>query len=99
MWPRKKKQETTHKTDNVYSLMNEELERMHQLMQSSLGNASKDNVNIFYRRIQDLQDKMVEALEKQPLHADTLKDIQDTLTDTILLGGPTDSNNNGGNDG
>jgi len=90
------------KVDNVYDLLNAELERLHKRVEDCAncgGKSAEANAQAYFNRLCLIQDGVIKALEKQPLHADTLKDIQDTLTDTILLGDPTDSNNNGGNDG
>lgn len=81
----KKKQSTKKPQDNIYTVLNAELARMHSLIQSSLAN-SGENVNIFYTRIKDIQDAILEALEKQPSHHNEIVDLQETVSELILLG-------------
>lgn len=73
------------KQDNVYSVLNKELERLHSLFNSAFKERNENNVSIFWGRIKSLQDALLEALEKQPAHSQDIKDLQDTVAEILLL--------------
>lgn len=73
-------------TDNAYSVLNKELERLHTLFTYAYKNGqSKDNLNIYWSRIKELQEALFLALEKQPAHSQDIKDLQDTVAEILLL--------------
>lgn len=80
----KKKQERKE-PDNAYALLNKELERMWRQFDAAKAGTSADNMNIFWNRIKELQDAMLEALEKQPAHAEQISDLQNTVAEMLLL--------------
>lgn len=81
----KKKQEV-RVNENVYTVLNKELERMHSLLRNEFGRSSDaNNVNIWWKNIQSLQEALLEALEKQPTHEHHIKDLQDTVAEILLL--------------
>lgn len=94
------KKEIKQPQDNIYTVINKELARLHKQMQQSMGTyhqPNKDNTNdnatLFLRRIEKLEDALLEALEKQPSHHEEIKDLQETVADIVLLGennGPAD---------
>lgn len=72
------------KKDNVYTVLNCELERLHELLNRARGNES--NVKTVYARIEKLQDALLEALKKQPSHHEEITDLQETVSELVLLG-------------
>ncbi len=72
--------------DNIYTILNDELARMHDRMSRE---SNVENVNIWWNKVKEIQDALLEALKSQPSHHDEIKDLQDTLSDLILTG--TDS--------
>ena len=72
------------KTNNVYALLDKELERLHGEMNSNewTGDALTD----IFRRIKAIEDAVLEALKSQPSHDEQIKDLQETVTDMILTG-------------
>ena len=76
---------TIERDDNVYTLLNKELERMHGLLERSMKGSSEANTKIFWSIIKDLQEAMLKALEKQPAHSQDIKDLQDTVAEILLL--------------
>lgn len=80
----KKKEEP--EINNVYALLDKELHRMHSLFNYHYqSGSSKTNLKIFYDRIRELQDAMLQALEKQPANDQQIKDLQNTVAEIILL--------------
>jgi len=43
------------------------------------------NMNIYWNKVNELQDALLRALEKQPLHSDEIKDLQETVAEILLL--------------
>lgn len=86
MWfSKKKKVEPVY--ENAYSLLNKELSRMHELFreQLNIGGSSEKNLNVFWTKINNMQDAMIKALEKQPAHAEEICDLQNTVAEILLL--------------
>jgi uncharacterized protein with gpF-like domain len=86
MWFKKKKQETQHPI-NVYTVLNNELIRLHSFMKANMESRNADNATIIFRRIEKIQDALLEALEKQPSHDEAIKDLQQTVAEMLLLKG------------
>ena len=82
MWFKKKKE---HKIDNIYTILNKELERLHQFVNRSMDTNNADNATIIFRRIDKIQDALLEALEKQPANAEQIRDLQETVAEMLLL--------------
>lgn len=79
------------KPDNLYTVLNDELERLHKFFQDSV-NDSANNANIAFARIKEIQDVLLETLKKQPTSDAEIKDLQSTVTE-LLLHTNTDSKN------
>lgn len=71
--------------DNVYTVLNKELERLYALLDRSMKGGNKDNTTVFWNKIKELQAEMVKALEKQPANSQDIKDLQDTVAEILLL--------------
>lgn len=69
--------------DNIYTLLDRELDRLHKWMDASTNDA---NMNIFWKRVQLIQDKVLYTLEKQPISEIQLRHLQDQIADLYLAG-------------
>ena len=78
------KKKTKVNSDNVYTVINAELDRLHKFMNNSV-HSNQNNAQLAFDQILEYKKAILKALEKQSLHADEIKDLQDTVTDLILL--------------
>lgn len=69
--------------NNIYTVINSELARVHHRFATTSG---EQNLNVFWNRIKEIQDKVIDTLEKQP-HSDyELRKLQDQIADLYLTG-------------
>lgn len=68
--------------ENVYSVLNKEIERLYKFMSSS---KNELNVQEAWRRITAIQNALIEALKDQPAHDKSIKDLQETVAELLLL--------------
>ena len=83
---KRKREVTPH---NVYAVLNEELLRLHDNMLTSIkcsSHAAESNAQTYWRRIGKLHEALIKALEQQPSHDESIKDLQDTVSELIMLG-------------
>lgn len=73
--------------DNVYTVLNDELDRLHEQLVKLMAN--KSNAQTIWKRIELFQDAALEALKKQPTHGQEIRDLQDTVSEMLLLGNTT----------
>lgn len=81
----KKQQPIKQSQDNIYTVINAELDRLHKQISDST-KYSAENATVFWRRVHELQDAILSALEKQPSHHNEIVDLQETVSELILLG-------------
>jgi hypothetical protein len=85
MWWSKKQPKVKPKFDNVYTVLNDELQRLHNFVNSSMKTGNADNATVTFRRIEAIQDALFLALAKQPTSADQIRDLQETVAEMLLL--------------
>lgn len=74
---------------NAAWLLNEELKRLHGLLKDAVNTTGgAHNAKIWWNKIEQLQNKMVEYVAKAPDHdlQKSVLDIQSDLVDKIVLG-------------
>lgn len=79
-----KKENTKKPPDNVYTAINEELKRLHEQLLKLMVNES--NGQTIWKRIELFQDVLMEMAKKQPSHHEEIKDLQNTVSEMLLLG-------------
>lgn len=81
---------TTHKAaDNLFTVLNSELERLHKLLELSLKHIkNEDNIQSIYKRIKELQQVLIEAAEKNSTECiqKELASLKSDVADLALLG-------------
>jgi hypothetical protein len=86
MWFSKKESKVTKlKYDNIYTVLNDELQRLHNFVNSSMKTGNADNATVTFRRIEAIQDALFLALKQQPASADQIRDLQETVAEMLLL--------------
>jgi prefoldin subunit 5 len=70
--------------ENVYSVLNKEIERLYKFISTT---KNEVNVQEAWRRITAIQNALIEALKDQPAHDKSIKDLQETVTELLLLTG------------
>jgi len=70
-------------SNNVYTVLNDELHRMHNFMRNRC-KPNSEATNTAFNRIVLLQDALIQASQNQPNDAEVLKDLQETVADMVL---------------
>lgn len=86
--PKKQIVDVNVNSRNAVWLLNEELKRMHEQMQTPLFKASDKNIQAAWKKIEDMHTKMYELIAKTP-DVDTQKqisDIQNHIIEETVLG-------------
>lgn len=83
-----KKEKIIKSADNIYTVLNDELKRMHNMAKQHDGNES--NVQTIWNKIKEIQDALLASLKRNPMDQETIKDLQDSVADLYLTG--TESN-------
>lgn len=89
------KEENIESADNTYTVLDNELERMHNLLLDQIGSKTEGDGNnsaTLYKRIKTLQDEILEALKNRPNNEKTIKDLQNSVADLYLTGTETNDN-------
>lgn len=81
---------TTHKAeDNLYTVLNDELNRLHSLFLYAFKNGhGVENLNIFWKKLQEIQNILTVSAEKGMTEdvQKQLHDLQSTVGDIMLTG-------------
>lgn len=80
-----------YEEDTAFTVLNKELERMHSLFIHEYGRigGNHENATLFFHTIEKLQKALLLTLEKGATEdvQKQLRDLQNTVTDSIILGG------------
>lgn len=89
-----KEKEVVDMPDNIYTTLNDELERMHYMLKNQMHAKQKEgnNAQTLYTQIEKIQNALLRTLAKQPTSEEQLKDLQDSVADLYLTG--TESKDN-----
>lgn len=79
------KNTTVKAEDNIFTVINSELERLHKLVNDSICSSSQ-NTNIFWGKIEELQN-LLKTMAEKGVNNDIkkeIKDLQNTVGDILL---------------
>jgi len=80
--------------DNIFTLLNGELERLYKFLNSQSRNASKENTPIIWTKITEFQ-KVTMLLAEKGATEDVqkaIRDLQSSMGDMLLTGNGSESN-------